>query len=169
MAAQKWRVENEKSRFPLSLLHPSLSLCLVGFGRAVSRFLSAPCGGENHLSQRPIPGIRPLSRRWSGPLRGFPIWSCTRRGFPCRVACASRGALLPHLFTITARTRAREAVCFLWHCPSEPLTEFRPRVSQSYRLELRGVAPYGVRTFLPRLAPGAILRPSKTKASIGYF
>ena len=32
---------------------------------------------------------------------GFPIWSCTRRGFPCRVACASRGALLPHLFTIT--------------------------------------------------------------------
>ena len=32
---------------------------------------------------------------------GFPIWPCTRRGFPCRVACASRGARLPHLFTIT--------------------------------------------------------------------
>ena len=41
----------------------------VGFERAVSRILSAPCGGENHLSERPIPGIRPLSRNWSGPLR----------------------------------------------------------------------------------------------------
>ena len=40
-----------------------------GFGRAVSRILSAPCGGENHLSGQPIPGIRPLSRNWSGPLR----------------------------------------------------------------------------------------------------
>ena len=27
----------------------------AGFGRAVSRILSAPCGGENHLSERPIP------------------------------------------------------------------------------------------------------------------
>jgi hypothetical protein len=32
---------------------------------------------------------------------GSPIWPCTRWGFPCRVACASRGALLPHLFTLT--------------------------------------------------------------------
>ena len=31
----------------------------------------------------------------------FPIWPCTRWGFPCRVAYASRGALLPHLFTLT--------------------------------------------------------------------
>jgi hypothetical protein len=38
-----------------------------------------------------------------------------------------------------------------------------------YRLELRGVAPNGVRTFLPRLAPGAILHPSKTKARIMYI
>ena len=38
---------------------------------------------------------------------GFPIWPCTRWGFPCRVACASRGALLPHLFTITAGLRRR--------------------------------------------------------------
>jgi len=27
--------------------------------------------GENHLSAQPIPETRPLSRNWSGPLRGF--------------------------------------------------------------------------------------------------
>ena len=42
-----------------------------GFGRAVSRILSAPCGGENHLSERPIPETCPLSRTRSGPLLGF--------------------------------------------------------------------------------------------------
>ena len=31
---------------------------------------------------------------------------------------------------------------------------------------LRGIAPFGVRTFLPRLAPGAILRPSKTMGNL---
>ena len=33
---------------------------------------------------------------------GSPIWPCTRWGFPCRLACARRGGLLPHLFTLTA-------------------------------------------------------------------
>ena len=79
----------------------------IGFGRAVSRILSAPCGGENHLSMQPYPESVRLRGSWSGPPRGFPIWPCTRWGFPCRVACASRGALLPHLFTITAGLRRR--------------------------------------------------------------
>ena len=81
-----------------------------GFGRAVSRILSAPCGGENHLSMQPYPESVRLRGSWSGPPRGFPIWPCTRWGFPCRVACASRGALLPHLFTITAGLRRRLSV-----------------------------------------------------------
>ena len=67
------------------------------------------------------------------------------------------------------RRFAPAAVCFLWHCPSTGLVTGLPRVSQSYGLELRGVAPYGVRTFLPRLAPGAILHPSKTTDSITCF
>ena len=33
--------------------------------------------------------------------------------------------------------------------------------SSRWLFELRGIAPYGVRTFLPEPAPGAILRPSK--------
>ena len=35
-----------------------------------------------------------------------------------------------------------------------------------YELGLRGIAPYGVRTFLPRLTPEAILHPSKTGESL---
>ena len=79
----------------------------------------------------------------------FPIWPCTRWGFPCRVACASRGALLPHLFTLTNGLR-RWRSNFLWHCPSASLPTDRLRVSQSNRLGLRSIAPCGVRTFLYR-------------------
>ena len=42
----------------------------------------------------------------------FPIWPCTRWGFPCRVACASRGALLPHLFTLTAELALNGGLIF---------------------------------------------------------
>ncbi len=66
--------------------------------------------GENHLSQQPIPGIRFAFAKPERAAPGFPIWPCTRWGFPCRVACASRGALLPHLFTITAGSRRRLSV-----------------------------------------------------------
>ena len=31
----------------------------------------------------------------------FPIWPCSRWGLPCRRCCHRRGALLPHLFTLT--------------------------------------------------------------------
>ena len=120
------------------------------------------------MSQQPIPGTRPAL---AGPERaapGFPIWPCTRWGFPCRVACASRGALLPHLFTLTtlksqiSDLKFQRAVCFLWHCPSGPDTHAsgrRPRVSQPYEPELRGIAPFGVRTFLPALSGTAEPRP----------
>src|SRR5262249_51862027 len=30
-----------------------------------------------------------------------PIWSCSAWGLPCQLRCRSRGALLPHLFTLT--------------------------------------------------------------------
>ena len=102
-----------------------------------------------------------LSRNTERTTPRFPIRPCTRWGFPCRVACASRGGLLHHLFTLTTDLR-RWRSDFLWHFPSKSLSTFRPRVSQSNRLELRGITPCGVRTFLFRLAPKAILRPSKT-------
>jgi hypothetical protein len=77
----------------------------------------------------------------------FARWSLTPPFHPCRIEQTA-------------------AVCFLWHFPSESFSTFRPRVSQSNRLELRGIAPGGVRTFLFRLAPKAILRPSKTEVTL---
>ena len=73
------------------------------FGRAVSRILSAPnpCGGENHLSQQPVPGTRSALRNMERAAPESPIWPCTRWGFPCLRACAWSGGLLPHLFTLT--------------------------------------------------------------------
>src|SRR5882757_9121157 len=137
-----------------------------GFGRAVSRILSSFLRTERIicLSDR-YPKPVSLSRNPERTTPRFPIWPCTRWGFPCRVACASRGGLLHHLFTLATGLR-RWRFNFLWHFPSKSLPTFRLRVSQSNGLELRSIASCGVRTFLPRLALGAILRPSKTAASI---
>jgi len=33
--------------------------------------------------------------------RWIPIWSCSEWGLPCRFGYPTRGALLPHLFTLT--------------------------------------------------------------------
>ena len=73
------------------------------FGRAVSRILSAPkaSGGENHLSQQPVPGTRSALRNLERAAPRSPIWPCTRWGFPCLRARAWSGGLLPHLFTLT--------------------------------------------------------------------
>ena len=149
-------------------LTPAATREMNGFGRAVSRILSAFLRTERIicLSDR-YPKPVSLSRNPERTTPRFPIWPCTRWGFPCRVACASRGGLLHHLFTLTASNRRRR-FNFLWHFPSESLPTFRLRVSQSNGLELRSIAPCGVRTFLPRLAPGAILRPSKTSRKIHH-
>ena len=114
-----------------------------------------------------------------------PIWLCTTRGFPCLVCRQTSGGLLPHRFTLTCaisfETSCRfpcsmppcsisPAVYFLWHFPSARLSAGCPRVSLraiGIASELRGIAPCSVRTFLPRLAPGAILRPSKIGLKIG--
>ena len=73
-----------------------------GFGRAVSRILSSLLRAERIicLSDR-YPKPVSLSRNAERAAPRFPIWPCTRWGFPCRVACASRGGLLNHLFTLT--------------------------------------------------------------------
>jgi hypothetical protein len=93
-----------------------------------------------------------------------PIWPCSVRGFACHLLHSRRGALLPHLFTLTLRLASsrllgsgplaksrpalsspkgasRKAVYFLCHCPSSCPDR-----------ELPGALPYGVRTFLPAFA-----------------
>ena len=108
----------------------------IGFGRAVSRILSAPCGGENHLSKRSIPETcfaftKPGAGRSSV---SYLILHPTGFSVPCRLRftrCALTAPFHHH------RRLAPEAVCFLWHCPSESLEAFRPRVSaETSKLEI---------------------------------
>jgi hypothetical protein len=44
--------------------------------------------------------------------RAVPIRSCSRWGLPCRRRCRRRGALLPHLFTLTAVNATRRGGMF---------------------------------------------------------
>ena len=48
---------------------------------------------DNHYSKRPTW----LRRRATCE----PVWPCSMRGLPCRARYLARGALLPHLFTLT--------------------------------------------------------------------
>ena len=69
-------------------------------------------------------------------------WPCTRWGLPCRRPHSRRGALLPHLFTLTPRG----AVCFLWHYPYPDRPDQRAsRDGGRYPPPRFG----GARTFLP--------------------
>ncbi len=80
--------------------------------------------GDDHSSGTPVTGrlarptraaapktrlpVRTLRRGRGRP--AAPIWSCSRWGLPCRSRCRSRGALLPHLFTLACRRRRRRSV-----------------------------------------------------------
>ena len=90
-------------------------------------------------SDRPGDSDGPSDPACAGRL---PIWSCSVRGFACHPCCHGRGALLPHLFTLTRmatlKRAAIRAVCFLCHCPSGCPDRALP-----------GALPCGVRTFLP--------------------
>jgi len=93
--------------------------------------------GENHLSQQPIPGTRFAVRNMERAAPGFPIWPCTRWGFPCLPAHAGSGGLLLHLFTLTtSHANMRRAVCFLWHYPSGCLTASLPACIRKSKLEV---------------------------------
>jgi|SRR5690348_10110846 len=141
--------------------------------------------GENHLSQQPIPGTRFVNRNMERAAPRFPIWPCTRWGFPCLRAYACSGGLLLHLFTLTPllpesrparHTRQRghglvpERAGRFVFCGTVRQGASRhrfPRVSSTC-VGLRGIAPFGVRTFLPPwVAPRkAILRPAQNQEII---
>ncbi len=64
---------------------------------------------------------------FSGPrCCSLPIWSCSVWGLPCHLRYRRRGALLPHLFTLTCAYAP--AVSSLWHWPSPGLDARVPDV-----------------------------------------
>ena len=106
--------------------------------RPVSRVLSR---AAIHLGRASPRASCDLPGSGAGHACRSPIWSCSGWGLPCHRCCHRRGALLPHLFTLT---RARRAVCFLWHCPWARAPQALP-----------GTLPCGARTFLPAARCGA--------------
>src|SRR3954451_16998912 len=70
-----------------------------------------------------------------------PIRFCSRWGLPCRLRCRSRGALLPHLFTLTTPEPRRSGGGRFVLCGTFPKVTLAGRYP----------APYvkGARTFLP--------------------
>ena len=136
----------------------------LDLGRAVSRILSASLA-EWRRSFIYAANTRNLACATGRAAPRFPIWPCSRWGFPCPFAYAQGGRLLPYLFTLTRRSlRNAGRSKFLWHYPSARLAAWPPAcIPNRRRPGLRGIALCGVRTFLPRLAPEATFRPSKIK------
>ena len=117
-------------------------------GTPVTRRLQQP---TRTAGSRQTPKYPALSRK---NLRAVPIRSCSRWGLPCRRRCRRRGALLPHLFTLTA--------------PSTPSSQARTRRSVLCGT-FPGLAPagrypapfvHGARTFLPGHLSVSPERPS---------
>jgi len=83
---------------------PSLSVCALA--GAASSF------GETTIPLDPalLAGSSSLPGDFGrAVLKRLPIWPCSVRGFACHQPYSRRGALLPHLFTLTPSTRLFEA------------------------------------------------------------
>ena len=118
------------------------------------------------MSQQPIPGTHPLSRVWSGPLQSS-LFGLAPDGVFRAASLALRAVRSYRTFSplpAFLANRRRFILCGTFR--RDGSRRHRPRVSRPHKPGLRGIAPCGVRTFLPRLAPGAILHPSKTSTSL---
>jgi hypothetical protein len=108
---------------------------------AVSRILSADHSTVMIISLSDTPETHP---KFFGPWRtGCPVsvLSCTAWGFSCLANHSASGELLPRLFTLVPPLR-RDGLFSVTLSVSNRFREYCPRL-------LRGMPPYGVRTFLP--------------------
>ena len=106
-----------------------------------------------------------MRETWSGQLRG-PLFGLAPDGV-FRASALALGAVgsYPTFSPLPVSLAKLRRFDFLWHCPSAGLAAWPPACIPD-QSGLRGIAPCGVRTFLPRLAPEAILRPSKIAANL---
>src|SRR4030095_13563013 len=110
------------------------------FGKAVSRILSAPCGGENHLSEQPVPGTRPLSQHCGGPPRGS-LFGLAPDGVFRASSLALRAVRSYRTFSplpACCHTGGLFSVALSVNAPLGSVARVYPR---SQRTKLRGIAP----------------------------
>ena len=110
----------------------------------VSRILSRtiiPLGPPSLADSSDLPGssAHRADTHTAVKLYFSPIWSCSVWGLPCAVHCCPAGALLPHLFTLTATLPPRRyLLCGTFRQPGlNPAAQALP-----------GTLLCGVRTFL---------------------
>jgi len=145
----------------------------VDFGGAVSRILSPALRRARIIclsSQYPRPAWFPrtgASRSEVSYLALLPMGFSVPRRF-----LFERWSLTPPFHPYRGLVSEAEAVCSLWHFPSECLEAFRPCVSRTSTFAkirwLHGIALFGVRTFLPRSTEAAPRRFSAPPKSDGY-
>ena len=107
---------------------------------ARERAAAIPLGRRLLSGSSDLPGSRNGADRSCSP-----IWSCSAWGLPCRPRCRGRGALLPHLFTLTGRRSLRPATGGIFSVA----LSVKSALSESPR-PLAGMPSYGDRTFLSR-------------------
>jgi hypothetical protein len=118
-------------------------------------------GGFGDSSSRLAASGRCAAGAWLSAPASLPIWSCSVWGLPCHSHYWLRGALLPHLFTLTRRGE-RYVFCGTG----------RPWAFTPTSRTLSGTLPCGVRTFLSRKPLSAVAdrdfrqRPPGPPASI---
>jgi len=95
-----------------------------------------------HLDWKSPSSLKQPTRKRRGPRHGFPIWSCSGWGLPCRFCYHKRGALLPHHFTLTSLGWRYTFCCtgrglappdVIWH-PALRSPDFPPARNTSQRL-----------------------------------
>jgi hypothetical protein len=99
--------------------------------RSVSRFLCSPKRAATiPLDLSLLTGSSDLPGSGDGAGHSSsPIWSCSTWGLPCQSDCSGRGALLPHLFTLTLRRSAWRCI-FCGTFRNQPFESWSPAVSR---------------------------------------
>ncbi len=157
---------------------PNSVYAVIPLGAALPRTLISDLpGGFGHCltphRRRPVAGgpAGAAFRRRAGTghepcslaRTSLPIWSCSVWGLPCHSHYWLRGALLPHLFTLTT-TAWGSPLEQVRECPMDAIpigcpTQWwryvlcgtsRPRALTPASRTLSGTLPCGVRTFLSR-------------------
>jgi hypothetical protein len=155
---------------------PNSVYAVIPLGAALPRALISDLpGGFGHYADHPATKTCRSGPRWSSlsaPGRhrartllriraSLPIWSCSVWGLPCRRHYCRRGALLPHLFTLTIAWSSPldQVRRYRWKACSKGCSmqwryvfcgTSRPRALTPASRTLSGTLPCGVRTFLSR-------------------
>ena len=145
--------------------------CKPGSVLCFHKAMAIPLGRSLPNASRDPPGRWPGNRPCTAP-----IWSCSRWGLPCRVRCRTRGALLPHRFTLASVRKSDPigglfSVALSLGSPPPDVIRHRisvePGLSSRLRLRLRRGEPMWS---LPRRSPQgrrrAAIRPSDAGGAI---